>query len=118
MSNELFDKLEETAKKLVGKWYCKELDQHFDFSLISDFRESADLKITNTQTYNSQYTLSARPHFQKERTRGLYYISIGPYPNRTFDIMAITGNMLVLSEFSTSDNRVALTPLIYNRQKD
>jgi hypothetical protein len=118
MSNDFWQRLNEVRLKIIGKWYCKELDQYFTFGFNDELHKPCDLKIVNTQTIDTVYTISARPHFRDDKDTPQHYIEIEPSPCRRFDIMSITKDMLVLCEFVDFNDKVRFTPIIYVRQID
>ena len=119
MSNKLFDEQKNISLLLVGKWYCKEINQHLEFSFQGNILGLSEVIIKNTEQYHTKYSVSPRPHHEEDRETGLFYISIEPYPNRNFNILSIDKDKLVISEYIIENAKtINLEPSIYIKQND
>ena len=118
MSTDIWKGLNDVRLKIIGTWYCKELDQYLTFDFNDELHKPCSLKIVNIQTIDTTYTISARPHHREDKHTPQYYIEVEPTPCSYFDIDAITKDMLVLREFIDFVDRVRFLPVIYIRQVD
>lgn len=95
--------LKEVCNKLVGTWYCKEIDEEFTFHLNEDlWQTNGKLTVINSlnkhQPFNSLYGVGVYLN-PKGIMQDEFYIDIGWFNKRYYKIDNLTSNLLVLREY-------------------
>ena len=116
MSKTLKEELKEVCVKIVGHWYCNQLKQHLIFDFNVELLKMAKLTvITSKETFETEYGVAYKINPQSKDYKTHFYFDVGKFNKRYYEIVSITKDMLVLSEFFMELGRNPITPHIYVR---
>jgi len=118
MSKSILEELKEMCSKIVGHWYCEQIDQHFIFDFNDKLLKMAPVTVINKETFKTEYGVAFDVSEGPLDMTTRFYFDIGKYDKRYYKIDSITKNMLVIREFFMIPNTKPLSPLIYVRQTD
>lgn len=114
--------LTEVCNKLVGSWYCEQIDEKFTFHLNTElFQTEGKVTVVNKKGDYKPFDLlygvgTFITPTLTEKT--YYYIDLNLFNKRYYKIESITSDLLVLREYWMEPNRPeAEYVLLYKRVK-
>lgn len=108
--------LKEVCNKIVGQWYCEEIGQHLIFDLNDKLLKMARLTVmVESKIFETEYGIALKINSDPYDDKKRFYFDVGNFEKRYFEIISLTKEMLVVSEFFMKVGTNSLPPIIYKR---